>query len=76
MAARLSYIIEFVAGMDRAIKCYRDGVGLPLKFQRQSGASSLPAKLLLAFIPHRTKIPPANWKWGSMFPTCSNFMQR
>ena len=29
---KLKYIIEFVADMDRAIKFYRDLVGLPLKF--------------------------------------------
>lgn len=33
MAAKLSYIIEFVADMDRAVKFYRDVIGLPLKFQ-------------------------------------------
>jgi predicted enzyme related to lactoylglutathione lyase len=30
---KLKYIIEFVADMDRAIKFYRDIVGLPLKFE-------------------------------------------
>ncbi|MHB8411329.1 MAG: VOC family protein [Candidatus Acidiferrales bacterium] len=33
MAAKLSYVIEFVEDMDRAVKFYRDIVGLPLKFQ-------------------------------------------
>ena len=33
MAAKLSHIIEFVEDMDRAVKFYRDIVGLPLKFQ-------------------------------------------
>jgi len=33
MSAKLSYIIEFVADMERAIKFYRDVIGLPLKFQ-------------------------------------------
>jgi predicted enzyme related to lactoylglutathione lyase len=33
MAAKLSYVIEFVGDMDRAVKFYRDVVGLPLKFQ-------------------------------------------
>ena len=30
---KLKYIIEFVADMDRAVKFYRDVVGLPLKFE-------------------------------------------
>jgi predicted enzyme related to lactoylglutathione lyase len=29
----LSYVIKFVADMDRAVKFYRDVLGLPLKFQ-------------------------------------------
>jgi lactoylglutathione lyase len=33
MALKLSYVIEFVADMDRAVKFYRDILGLPLKFQ-------------------------------------------
>ncbi|MGH9731884.1 MAG: VOC family protein [Candidatus Acidiferrales bacterium] len=33
MAAKLSYVIEFVEDMERAVKFYRDTVGLPLKFQ-------------------------------------------
>ena len=42
MAAKLSYIIEFVADMDRAIKFYRDVIGLPLKFHSPAW-SLLPA---------------------------------
>ena len=33
MAPKLAYAILFVADMDRAVKFYRDTVGLPLKFQ-------------------------------------------
>ena len=33
MASKLSYAIEFVGDMNRAVKFYRDVVGLPLKFQ-------------------------------------------
>ena len=33
MTTKLSYVIEFVADMDRTVKFYRDVVGLPLKFQ-------------------------------------------
>jgi predicted enzyme related to lactoylglutathione lyase len=33
MTLKLKYIIEFVADMDRAVKFYRDVVGLQLKFE-------------------------------------------
>jgi lactoylglutathione lyase len=33
MTPKLRYIIEFVADMDRAVKFYRDVVGLTLKFE-------------------------------------------
>jgi lactoylglutathione lyase len=33
MTLKLKYIIEFVADMDRAVKFYRDLVGLELKFE-------------------------------------------
>lgn len=33
MTAKLTYVIEFVGDMDRAVKFYRDVMGLSLKFQ-------------------------------------------
>ena len=30
---KFNYVIEFVTDMDRAVKFYRDALGLPLKFQ-------------------------------------------
>jgi catechol 2,3-dioxygenase-like lactoylglutathione lyase family enzyme len=33
MAAQLSYAIEYVANMPRAVAFYRDELGLPLKFE-------------------------------------------
>ena len=33
MAGKFSYVIEFVADMGRAVKFYRDVVGLTLKFE-------------------------------------------
>jgi catechol 2,3-dioxygenase-like lactoylglutathione lyase family enzyme len=32
MTTRLTYVIKFVADMDKAVAFYRDTVGLPLKF--------------------------------------------
>jgi catechol 2,3-dioxygenase-like lactoylglutathione lyase family enzyme len=31
--AKLTYVIKFVADMDKAVKFHRDTLGLPLKFQ-------------------------------------------
>ncbi len=33
MTPKLQYAIKFVGDMDRALKFYRDTLGLPLKFQ-------------------------------------------
>jgi predicted enzyme related to lactoylglutathione lyase len=33
MTAKLTYVIEFVGDMSRAVKFYRDVVGLPLNFE-------------------------------------------
>ncbi|MDQ0463174.1 putative enzyme related to lactoylglutathione lyase [Caulobacter ginsengisoli] len=33
MQARLTYVIKYVADMDRAVAFHRDTLGLPLKFQ-------------------------------------------
>ncbi|MGH9781661.1 MAG: VOC family protein, partial [Candidatus Acidiferrales bacterium] len=33
MTPKLSYVIEFVGDMGRAVKFYRDVIGLPLKFE-------------------------------------------
>jgi len=34
MDAKLTYVIEFVGNKDRAVRFYRDVIGLPLKFSR------------------------------------------
>jgi hypothetical protein len=62
MTAKLSYIIESVADMDRPIKFYRDVIGLPLKFQspgwREFATGDVTLDLLS--IRHPRKILPAD----------------
>jgi catechol 2,3-dioxygenase-like lactoylglutathione lyase family enzyme len=37
---QLRYVIRFVADIDKAVKFYRDVLGLNLKFESPGGASS------------------------------------
>ena len=57
MAAKLSHIIEFVADMDRAVKFYRDVVGLPLKFQSLEWSEFATGAVTLALHPASEKNP-------------------
>jgi len=51
MAPKLSYVIEFVAEMDRAVKFYQDVVGLPLKFQSPEWSEFATGETMLALHP-------------------------
>ncbi len=48
MSAKLSYVIEFVSDMDRAVKFYRDTIGLPLKFQSPGWSEFVTGETTLA----------------------------
>jgi predicted enzyme related to lactoylglutathione lyase len=57
MPTHLTYIIQFVADMDQAVRFYRDRLGLPLKFQSPewsefaTGATTLALHLASAVNP-------------------------
>jgi predicted enzyme related to lactoylglutathione lyase len=55
MPAKLSYIIEFVEDMDRAIKFYRDVIGLPLKFQSPGWSEFATGEVTLGLHPASAK---------------------
>ncbi|HYL46963.1 MAG TPA: VOC family protein [Candidatus Limnocylindrales bacterium] len=55
MAPKLAYVIEFVADMDRAVKFYRDVVGLPLKFQSPGWSEFATGETTLALHPASDK---------------------
>jgi predicted enzyme related to lactoylglutathione lyase len=55
VAARLTYVIEFVADMDRAVEFYRDTVGLPLKFQSPGWSEFLTGEARLGLHPASEK---------------------
>jgi lactoylglutathione lyase len=64
MSVRLSYIIEFVADMDRAVKFYRDVIGLPLKFQSSGWSEFATGEITLALHPASEKNPAGNLRMG------------
>ena len=51
MAAKLTYVIKFVADMDRAVKFYRDTLGLNLKFQSPGWSEFSTGDTVLALHP-------------------------
>jgi predicted enzyme related to lactoylglutathione lyase len=57
MTPKLAYIIEFVADMERAVKFYRDAVGLPLKFQSPGWSEFSTGETTLALHPASDKSP-------------------
>jgi lactoylglutathione lyase len=51
MNIQLTHVIEFVADMDRAVKFYRDVIGLPLKFQSPGWSEFATGETSLALHP-------------------------
>ena len=51
MDTRLTHVIEFVADMDRAVRFYRDVVGLPLNFQSPGWSEFATGQTTLALHP-------------------------
>jgi len=51
MGPKLGYVIKFVADMDRAVKFYRDTLGLPLKFQSPDWSEFATGETTLALHP-------------------------
>jgi lactoylglutathione lyase len=57
MAGKLTYVIKFVADMDRAVKFYRDVLGLPLKFQSPGWSEFETGETTLGLHPASAKNP-------------------
>jgi predicted enzyme related to lactoylglutathione lyase len=73
VTVRLSYIIEFVADMDRAIKFYRDVIGLPLKFQSPGWSEFATGEITLALHPASEKNPAGRLEMGFNVPDLQQF---
>ena len=73
MAAKLTYVIEFVGEMDRAVKFYRDVVGLPLSFQSPGWSEFATGQTILALHPASEKNPPGKLEMGFGVPNLQQF---
>lgn len=75
MAAKLSHIIEFVADMDRAVKFYRDTIGLPLKFQSPGWSEFDTGETTFALHPASDRNPAGKIEMGFGVPSLQQFHQ-
>lgn len=73
MAAKLSYVIEFVADMDRAVKFYRDTVGLPLAFQSPGWSEFATGDTKLGLHPASENNPAGKVEMGFNVPDLGKF---
>jgi lactoylglutathione lyase len=61
---KLTHVIEFVAGMDRAVRFYRDVIGLPLKFQSPGWSEFATGETSLALHPASEGKPAGSVELG------------
>lgn len=76
MAPKLSYVIEFVADMDRAVKFYRDVLGFPLKFQSPGWSEFATGETILGLHPASEKNPAGKIDLGFTVPDLQQFYQQ
>ena len=70
---KLSYVIKFVADMDRAVRFYRDVLGLPLKFGSPKWSEFTTGETALALHPASEKNPPGTMELGFTVPDIQKF---
>lgn len=68
MAPQLTYVIEFVSDMDRAVKFYRDTLGLALKFQSPEWSELSTGETTLALHPASERSPAGKIELGFGVP--------
>ena len=73
MPTKLTHVIEFVADMDRAVRFYRDVIGLPLKFQSPGWSEFSTGETTLALHPASDKNPPGKLELGFGVPNIQQF---
>ncbi len=72
---KLGYVIEFVADMERAVRFYRDVLGLALKFQSPEWSEFATGETTLALHPASEKNPAGKLEVGFTVPDIKNFHQ-
>lgn len=70
---KLTYVIEFVANMDRAVKFYRDTLGLPLKFESPGWSEFSTGETTLGLHPASDKNPAGKVEIGFNVPDIRQF---
>jgi len=68
MATKLVHVIEFVADMERAVRFYRDTIGLPLKFQSPEWSEFSTGETTLALHPASDRNPAGKVELGFHVP--------
>ena len=72
---KLNYVIEFVADMDRAVRFYRDVLGLPLKFQSPGWSEFSTGETSLGLHPASGKNLAGSVELGFNVPSLERFHQ-
>jgi predicted enzyme related to lactoylglutathione lyase len=72
---KLNYVIKFVADMDRAVKFYRDVLGLPLQFQSPGWSQFLTGETTLGLHPASQKNPAGSVELGFNVSNLEKFHQ-
>ncbi|HXW62859.1 MAG TPA: VOC family protein [Candidatus Acidoferrales bacterium] len=72
---KLGYVIEFVTDMDRAVKFYRDVLGLPLKFQSPGWSEFDTGETSLGLHPASETNPAGSVELGFSVPDLEKFYQ-
>jgi predicted enzyme related to lactoylglutathione lyase len=72
---KLSYVIKFVADMNRAVKFHRDVLGLPLKFESPGWSEFVTGGTTLALHPASEKNPAGTVELGFTVADIHKFHQ-
>jgi predicted enzyme related to lactoylglutathione lyase len=70
---KLAYVIKFVGDMERAVKFYRDVLGLPLKFESPNWSEFTTGETTLGLHPASQQNPPGTVELGFTVPDVNNF---
>jgi predicted enzyme related to lactoylglutathione lyase len=70
---RLNYVIKFVSDMNRAVKFYRDVLGLPLKFESPGWSEFATGETILALHLASAKNTPGAVELGFTVPNVEEF---